>query len=213
MSLIQGRWLIPGAAAALAVAGPLWLLGSASPEIEPAQPVVVTALVTSPVGGLDQALTMPLFSASRAPAPPPYPSRSPLPRRRRAAALPTLVGLVSRARGKGVALVKASSGQTVMIGPGESVDGWQLVAIGRDRATFASNGERRVASLDFRNRIPAEGAPPPGPPGPPNPLGPRTVMPNPSPCLRRIRRVGPAPHRRLDLTMAGKSSGIPDDHT
>lgn len=166
MSLIQGRWLIPGAAAAAAVVAPSWLLGSASPEIEPAPPVVVTELAASPIGGLDLALTTPLFSASRAPpAPPPSPealaaaASAPAPQ-----PLPTLVGLVSRARGKGVALVKASSGQTVTIGPGESVDGWQLVAIGRDRATFASNGERRVASLDFRNRTPAEGAPPPGPP-------------------------------------------------
>jgi hypothetical protein len=66
--------------------------------------------------------------------------------------MPALVGLVSRMRGRGVALVKASNGQTVTIAPGESVDGWQLVAIGRDRATFASNGERRVASLDFSNK-------------------------------------------------------------
>lgn len=166
MSLIEGRWLIPGAAAAAAVAAPLWLLGSASPEIEPAPPVVVTELAASPVGGLDQALTMPLFSPSRAPQAPP-PSAEAVAATASAPApqpLPTLVGLVSRARGKGVALVKTSNGQTVTIGRGESVDGWRLVAIGRDRATFAANGEQRVASLDFRNRIPAEGAPPTGRP-------------------------------------------------
>ena len=164
MSLIEGRWLIPGAAAAAALAVPSWLLGSATPEIAPAPPVVVTELAAVPVGSLDQALTMPLFSPSRAP-PAPTPSPETLAAAASAPApqpLPTLVGLVSRARGKGVALVKSSSGQTVTIGPGESVDGWRLVAIGRDRATFAANGEQRVAALDFRNRTPGQGAPQPG---------------------------------------------------
>jgi hypothetical protein len=161
VSLVQSRWLVPGVAAAAAVAVPLLLLRSASPQIESPPPLVVTELAALPVGGLEQARTMPIFSPTRAPpAPPPTPealaaaAAAPAPQ-----PMPALVGLVSRARGRGVALVRSSNGQTVTLAPGESVDGWRLVGIGRDRATFVSNGERRVASLDFRNRLPAEGAP------------------------------------------------------
>jgi hypothetical protein len=161
VSLVQQRWLVPGVAAVLALGLPFWLLQSASPEIETPPPLVVTELAALPVGGLEQARTLPIFSPSRAP-PAPAPSPEALAAAAAAPApqpMPALVGLVSRARGKGIALVRASNGQTVTIAPGQSVDGWQLVGIGRDRATFVSNGERRVASLDFRNKQPAEGAP------------------------------------------------------
>jgi general secretion pathway protein N len=171
MSLVQGRWLIPGGAAIAAIGLPFWLLQSASPEIDAPAPLVVTELAALPIGGLEQARTMPIFSPTRAPpAPPPSPealaaaAAAPAPQ-----PMPALVGLVSRARGKGIALVRSSNGQTVTISPGESVDGWQLVGIGRDRATFVSNGERRVASLDFRNRLPAEGAPASSAPSIPSP--------------------------------------------
>jgi hypothetical protein len=166
MSLVQSRWLVPGAAAAAAIVVPIWLLQPGSAVIETPPPLVVTELAALPVGGVDQARTMPLFSPTRSPPEPP-----PSPETLAAAAaapvakpMPTLVGLVSRARGRGVALVKGSDGQTVTIAPGESVDGWRLLGIGRDRATFASNGERRVAALDFSNRIPAAGAPSEGAP-------------------------------------------------
>jgi hypothetical protein len=54
----------------------------------------------------------------------------------------------------------------VTLSPGESVDGWQLVGIGRDRATFAANGERRVAALDFSNKGGGASAPTGAPPVP-----------------------------------------------
>jgi len=161
MSLIEARWIVPAAAAVAALGVPLWLLQSATPDLEPPPPLVVTELTALPVGGLEQARTAPLFSPSRAP---PDPQGAPGGEGGEAAAaaaaqpLPALVGLVSRARGRGVALVRSSSGQTVTIAPGQVVDGWQLIGIGRDRATFVSNGERRVAALDFSNRT-AEGAP------------------------------------------------------
>ena len=161
MSLIEARWIVPAVAAVAALGVPLWLLQSASPELETPPPLVVTELAALPVGGLEQARSAPLFSPSRAP---PDPASSPSGEGGEGAAaaaqpLPALVGLVSRARGRGVALVKSCNGQTVTIAPGQSVDGWQLIGIGRDRATFVSNGERRVAALDFSNRTPTEGAP------------------------------------------------------
>jgi hypothetical protein len=161
MSLMQGRWIVPGVAAAAAVGAPLWLLQSHMPRVAAPPPLVVTELAVAPVGGLDQARSAPIFWPSRAQpdpaAPPPTPGgegAAPA-----AVPVPVLVGLVSRAQGRGVALVKGSNGQTVTIAPGESVDGWRLVGIGRDRAVFSANGERRVAALDFSNKQPAEGAP------------------------------------------------------
>jgi hypothetical protein len=163
-NILQPRWIVPGAAAFLSVAVPFWLLQPDTRKAEAPPPLVVTELAVAPVGGLDQARSAPLFSPTRAPpeqAPPagspaaqPAPPPSPM---------PALVGLISSARGRGVALVKAGNGQTVTIAPGESVDGWRLVAIGRDRATFASNGERRTAALDFSNKGSGGGSPPPGP--------------------------------------------------
>lgn len=167
MSLIQSRWVVPAAAGLVAVAAPAWLLGSNVPPPQSPPPLVLTELRPLDAGGLEHARSAPIFSPGRAPpAPPPSPEQlaagasAPAPA---AQPLPTLVGVVSRARGRGVALVRSSSGQTVTISPGESVDGWRLVGIGRDRATFASNGERRVASLDFSNKARSEGAPTSGP--------------------------------------------------
>jgi hypothetical protein len=160
MSLVQGRWIVPGVAAAVAVAMPFWLLQSDTPTVDAATPLVVTDLAVAPVGGLDQARSAPLFSPSRAPPDLAAPAQTlaaqaaPAP-----SPMPALVGLVSRAGGKGVALVKGSNGQTTTIAPGEIVDGWRLVGIGRDRATFVSNGERRVAALDFSNKTSGTGAP------------------------------------------------------
>ncbi len=163
-NVLQPRWIVPGAAALLAVAVPIWLLQPGTSKVEDPPPLVVTDLAVAPVVGLDRARTAPIFSPTRTPAeqaPPPgspeaAPAAAPSP-------MPVLVGLVSRTRGRGIALVKAGNGQTVTIAPGESVDGWQLVGIGRDRATFASNGERRVASLDFSNKGPGDSASAPRP--------------------------------------------------
>jgi hypothetical protein len=164
-NLLQPRWIVPGAAALLAVAVPFWLLQPGEQPVETAPPLVVTDLALAPVGGLDQARAAPLFSSTRAPFDPaaPPPGSQGVEAAPAASPMPLLVGLVSRARGRGVALVKGSNGQTVTIIPGESVDGWRLLAIGRDRATFASNGERRVAALDFSNKPSSQGGAPPAP--------------------------------------------------
>lgn len=166
MSLVQARWVVPAAAGLIAVAVPALLLGSDVPPPQAAPPLALTELRALDAVGLQQARTAPIFSPNRAP-PTPQPSSEELAGAAAAPAaqpLPALVGVVSRARGRGVALVKSSSGQTVTLSPGESVDGWQLVGIGRDRATFAANGERRVAALDFSNKAAAETEPARTPP-------------------------------------------------
>jgi hypothetical protein len=171
MSLVQARWVVPAAAGLVAVAVPAWLLGSDIPKPQSPPPLVLTELRPLDAGGLEQARSAPIFSAGRAPpAPPPSPEQLAAAASAPAAQpLPTLVGVVSRARGRGVALVKSSSGQTVTLSPGESVDGWRLVGIGRDRATFAGNGEQRVAALDFSNKAQGPSAPPKAAPAPPPP--------------------------------------------
>lgn len=161
MSLVQARWVVPASAGLLAVAVPGWLLGSDVAEPQSPPPLVLTELRALEAGGIEQARSAPIFSPGRAPpAPPPSPEQMAAAAAAPAAQpLPTLVGVVSRARGRGVALVKSSSGETVTLSPGESVDGWRLVGIGRDRATFAGNGEQRVAALDFSNKARGESAP------------------------------------------------------
>ena len=171
MSLVQARWVVPAAAGLLAVAVPAWLLGSTVSKPQSTPPLVLTELRAIEAGSMGQARSAPIFSPGRAPpAPPPSPEQMAAAAAAPAAQpLPTLVGVVRRARGRGVALVKSSSGQTVTLSPGESVDGWRLVGIGRDRATFAGNGEQRVAALDFRNKNQAEGSPAATTPAPPPP--------------------------------------------
>ena len=201
-NVLQPRWIVPGVAALLAVAVPFWLLQPSTSNVESPPPLVVTDLAVMPVGDLDQARSAPLFSPTRTPpelAPPPgspgvQAAAPPSP-------MPALVGLVSRARGRGVALVKAGNGQTVTIAPGESVDGWRLVAIGRDRATFASNGERRTASLDFSNKGSGESSPAPGPSSTaPIPLPPAGV---------RAGSVGQAPLPAWPDPWLANQSGTP----
>ena len=171
MSLVQARWVVPAAAGLVAVAAPAWLLGSDVPEPQSPPPLVLTELRALEAGSISQARTAPIFSPGRAmPAAPPSPEQMAAAAAAPAAQpLPTLVGVVSRARGRGVALVKSSSGQTVTLSPGQSVDGWRLVGIGRDRATFASNGEQRVAALDFSNKARGDSAPATAAPAAPPP--------------------------------------------
>jgi len=172
MSLVQGRWIVLGTAGAIAIIAPVWMLQPRSPKIVLPPPALVTELEIAEVGGVETARAAPIFSPSRmaggtvATAAP----EGAVPGLAAAApqAAPVLVGLVSRARGKGVALVRRSDGQTVTVAPGESVDGWRLARIGRDRASFVANGERREIALDFSNKVPAAIAPAP----PPIPLPP-----------------------------------------
>lgn len=167
-SLVNRRVAVIGAAAALAVGLPWWLLSSRPIELAETPPIPVSTLSLSRVGQLDVALVSPPFSPTRrpipaggdpsqsagaaaaaVPAPPPVP--------------PQLVGLVAASRGKAVALIKAASGETVTLSPGESIDGWKLVRVSRDEAVVENGGARQSLRLDFANR-PGPGGLPPTPP-------------------------------------------------
>lgn len=164
-SLVNRRVAAIGAAAALAVGLPWWLLSSRPIELPETPPIPVSTLSLSRVGQLDVALASPPFSPTRhpipaggdptqsagvaaaaVPVPPPVP--------------PQLVGLVVASRGRAVALIKAASGETVTLAPGESVDGWKLVRVSRDEAVVENGGARQALHLDFANRLAAGGLPP-----------------------------------------------------
>lgn len=165
MSLIQAPWVVVAAAGALAIGVPMSLLGGTAPRVPTVPPAQPTPLPPIEAGTLAFAVTAPPFDPDRSPegtapagaeaeaeAPPPQP-------------MPALVGLVTGARGRAVALVRGSNGETVTISPGEEVDGWRLVSAGREQAVFELGGNRQTASLDFSNKAGAA-APPPTPAAP-----------------------------------------------
>ena len=181
MSLIQARWIGFAAAAAAALSAPVLLVQAEetappvpvppppAPEVTPRAPAPLSFAFTAPPFDPDRtpegaALPAdPAAASEAAPAPPP-------------AALPRLVGIASRSRGRAVALVKGADGETVMLAPGRSVDGWRLVAIGRDQAVFELGGARQTARLDFSNKDGGAAAPvptiPPPAPAPAEPAAP-----------------------------------------
>jgi hypothetical protein len=169
-------------AVAAAVGTPMLLLGSnpePAPRPVPAAYPLPARVEPSQPGTLSYALLAPPFTAGRKPAAPDVPAQAAMaaaPAQPAAAApppppLPRLVGVASGGRGRAVALVKTSSGETLVLGAGATADGWKLVRVGRDEATFERSGERKSARLDFGNRPPvasASAAPPPPPqPQPP----------------------------------------------
>lgn len=177
MSLVETRWVIVAGAAALAIAMPTVLLRGDGIEVPSAAPAPPTELGELQTASLSYALAAPPFDPDRTPggdaaaadaasAAPPPPAQ-----------LPRLVGLISGARGRSVALVRTANGETVTIAPGEEADGWRLVSVGRDQAVFDLAGNRQTATLDFSNKVsaPATAAPPQPQPPPSNvgpPLGP-----------------------------------------
>ena len=112
-------------------------------------------------------LERPLFSSTRRPPPPP-PQPSSATATGGAATKPsvpepppmnfTLVGIV-RDRTSSLALLQPTNGKRVMsLRAGQALDGWMLVSIGTDSASFRSGAAVRELALDYRR------APPPLPP-------------------------------------------------
>lgn len=169
MSLIRRHHVLVASAALAAVAMPVWLLKPGELAREDGIDLLSEAPGAVPPGAapIDPVVSSMIFSSSRAPdltlaigdnapgtdgveaAPPP--------------ALPQLVGLVTQRRGGAVALARGSDGATELLRKGDSLDGWRLIAFGRDNVTFEMAGDRQVSPLDFRNRTngsQAAGVPP-----------------------------------------------------
>jgi hypothetical protein len=176
MSLVKLWWLALGGAGIVAVGAPLKLLKDQQAAVAPLlDDGPAPRIDVRPVASFDAALAKPVFSPNRAPqgagdptaaiaaglAPTvetPPPPLQPLPR---------LVGIVIAHPGRALVLVKSANGETLTLHPGESADGWRLVGIFRNGATFRNGSEEKQAGFDLTNRTGTSLAPPAIPLPPP----------------------------------------------
>jgi len=117
-------------------------------------------------------LERPLFSPTRRPPPPPPPTPDPA-TADSASTKPSapqpppmnfiLVGIVRDATSS-LAMLQPANGQKVLsLRAGQALDGWTLVSIGIDSASFRNGAAERALTLDFRRAAPP---PPPAPTSP-----------------------------------------------
>lgn len=65
---------------------------------------------------------------------------------------PKLVG-VAKGAGRAIAIVKGSDGMDQNIKTGENIDGWTLINISSNSATFRSQGVSKIIELDYGNKL------------------------------------------------------------
>lgn len=114
-------------------------------------------------------LERPLFSPTRRPPPPPPPTPDPATAGDAASTKPSapqpppmnfiLVGIVRDATSSLVMLQPANGQKVLSLRAGQELDGWKLVSIGIDSASFRNGAADRALTLDFRHAAP----PPPNP--------------------------------------------------
>lgn len=142
------------AAAATAVAMPIYMLHPSDPPAEHSLRLAATQLPPPADLALrGTALEAPLFNPDR--TPPPAPGDDTTEDGATAAppaAPPLLVGTIGKRGGTWVALVKNSAGETLTVHAGKVVDGWTVIAVGNGGATVDQNGRREQISLDFSNK-------------------------------------------------------------
>lgn len=168
---VKPDWMWLAGAFTLMIAVPWYLLSREPENVPQANPILITHIKAQEIAVIDALVRKPLFNSERTPrnaaaelaeaqmaeAEPPQ----------QVTPAPTLVGLVSKRRGKAVAIVKTNDGKTTTLSTGQSSDGWQLVSIGRNEAVFASASERRTIGLDYGNQAiggPGEASAPTEPP-------------------------------------------------
>jgi len=145
-------WVLWALAALLLVAIPAWMLW---PEDQVApSPAVGTPQNIAIVEGqsLEILAERPLFNAERKPLAPVDPNAPETPAGEVAPpppAVPRLVGVVTRRKGKAVAIVRGADGSDRTLARGESADGWQLVAIGADWARFTLGEQQQTVKMEF----------------------------------------------------------------
>ncbi|MEP2990033.1 MAG: hypothetical protein ABJN65_01175 [Parasphingorhabdus sp.] len=153
---IERHWIILGVAAVFMIGVP-WLLLSREPEAPPEkQPLIVSKVQSQEIVSADISLQKPIFNAERKPftdtmarAENLEDVEEALPQQ---APAPTLVGVVSKRRGKAVAIVKGQDGTAQTLSPGQNIDGWRLVSVGKSGARFASSSGPVDVNLDFANK-------------------------------------------------------------
>lgn len=154
---LDRNWIILGVCALALIIVPWWLLSREPTDVRLPEPLMITKVHPQEIAAISALTQKPIFNPERAPlafademmaaADDAGDDAQP-----QSAPAPTLVGLVSRRRGKSVAIVKNANGETKTLTPGQSSDGWQLVAVGKSNARFSSNGEQISINLDFANK-------------------------------------------------------------
>ena len=64
---------------------------------------------------------------------------------------PKLVG-IAKGNGRSIAIVRGSDGMDQNIKTGENIDGWTLINISSNSATFRSQGVSKIIELDYGNK-------------------------------------------------------------
>lgn len=154
MARIKAEWVWLAVAAALMIAVPWTLLTGKPDNIPEAQPLLITNVQNQQIAAVDILLTKPIFNAERTPLADRMPVDEPELDQppEQVTPAPTLVGLVSKRRGKAVAIVKNNDGETKTLTAGQSSDGWRLVAVGKNDATFANASEQKTIGLNYGNK-------------------------------------------------------------
>lgn len=156
MERVKPEWIWLALAFAVMCTVPWFLLSEDNEEAEKIEPLLTTQVEMQDIAVVDTLLTKPLFNSGRqvieegvsgteamADGGDAQPQSSPA---------PTLVGLVSKRRGKGVAIIKTHDGETKNLTTGQSSDGWTLVSVRKSSAVFASAGENKTIGLDYSNK-------------------------------------------------------------
>ncbi|MEO9599802.1 hypothetical protein [Parasphingorhabdus sp.] len=153
---IKSEWIWLASIAVSMIVVPWWLLTGEPDHISEPQPLLITQVQIQEIGAVDTFLAKPIFNAERAPLafadevigqePQEIEIAQPV------SPIPTLVGLVSKRRGKAVAIVKTHDGETKTLSAGDSSDGWRLIKVGKNDATFANAGQQRTIDLYYGNK-------------------------------------------------------------
>lgn len=155
---IDRNWIILGVVAAMMIAVP-WFSLSRQPKAPPERPpLLITKVTAQEIVSIDRLIQKPIFNAERAPLAfadeqmADAEEAMPLEAAPQQAPAPTLVGVVSKRRGKAVAIVKGQDGAAQTLSPGQNIDGWRLVSVGKSSARFASTNGVSSINLDFSNK-------------------------------------------------------------
>ncbi|MEO7550586.1 MAG: hypothetical protein ABIT09_05535 [Croceibacterium sp.] len=139
MSRFAHRWLrgLAVALAAMAIALALWWRQMPATGFAESAPIVA---VLEPAPAIVQ--LPPLFAVAGATLAGPSVDAGPgdLP--------PELIGVAGRLPNDAEVLLRAADGSSITLRMGESAQGWTLVAIAADRATFERGAERQVVIID-----------------------------------------------------------------
>ncbi len=154
MAKIKVEWAWLALTAALMVTVPWWLLTDEPDNIPEAQPLLITKVQAQEIAPIEILLTKPIFNADRTPVADQVliDEAEVVQTPAQISPVPTLVGLVSKRRGKAVAIIKTNDGETKTLRTGQTSDGWRLVTVGKNEATFASANEQRTIGLDYGNK-------------------------------------------------------------